>query len=241
MKSLFLKEIKNFFNTLTGYIVIVVFLLVNGLFIWVFPGNFNVLDSGYSTLDSLFNLAPWLFLFLIPALSMKMFADEKKTGTIDLLLTRPITDFQIVFAKYLAGLMLVIITLLPTLIYYFTLNLLGNPVGNMDSGGFWGSFIGLFFLAASYTAIGIFSSSLTDNQVVAFILAVLISFSFYLGFDFIGSLFSVLESTIVKFGINEHYKSMSRGVIDSRDLIYFISLIVLFLAFSRMKIQSRKW
>lgn len=241
MKSLYLKEINGFFNNLTGYIIIIVFLLVSGLFLWVFPGVFNVLDVGYSSLDSLFNLAPWLFLFLVPALSMRMFADEKKAGTLDLLLTRPVSDFKIVIAKYLAALSLVAFSLLPTLIYYITVYYIGNPVGNIDVGSFWGSYIGLFLLAAVYVSIGIFSSSLTDNQVVAFILAVLISFLMLTGFDFIGGLFQISEAWIIKFGINEHYKSISRGVLDSRDLIYFLSVIFLFVTLTRFVLQKRKW
>jgi len=187
MYSLFKKEIKTFLGSLIGYLVIVVFLLVTGLFLWIFPGVYNIPDNGYATLEGLFLLAPWVYLFLVPAITMRSFADEKRTGTIEILLTHPITDFQLVLAKFLAGLALVIFSLLPTLLYFLSVYLLGNPVGSIDVGATWGSYIGLFFLAAIYVAIGIFASSLTDNQIVSFILAMAISFVFYLGLDFIAS------------------------------------------------------
>ncbi|MFO7828106.1 MAG: gliding motility-associated ABC transporter permease subunit GldF [Bacteroidales bacterium] len=243
MYTLLKKEISGFFSSLTGYIVIVVFLLVNSLFMWIFPGNNNVLDGGYATLDSLFTIAPWVFLFLAPAVTMRMFADEKRTGTIELLLTRPLSDFQIIFAKYLAALILVLFALLPTLIYFYSVYQLGNPAGNIDTGGTWGSYIGLFFLAAIYVAIGVLSSSITDNQIVAFITGMLLCFIVYIGFDFLSELtvFNPVDSFIVNLGINEHYKSMSRGVIDSRDIIYFVSVIAFFLLITKTILQSRKW
>jgi ABC-2 type transport system permease protein len=243
MYTLFRKEIRGFFSTLTGYIVIIVFLVINGLFMWVFPGAYNVLDSGYSTLDTLFVIAPWVFLFLAPAVTMRMFADEKKSGTIELLYTRPITDFQIIFAKYLAGLVLVLFSILPALIYFYSVYKLGNPVGNIDTGGTWGSFIGLFFLAAIYVAIGVLSSSFTENQIVAFVLGMLLCFLIYIGFDYLSqlSLFRSIDGFIINLGINEHYKSMSRGVIDSRDMIYFISVIAFFLLVTKTILHSRKW
>jgi len=243
MFTLLKKEINSFFSSLTGYIVITVFLIVNSLFIWVFPGQNNVLDGGYATLDSLFTIAPWVFLFLVPAVTMRMFADEKHSGTIELLFTRPLSDFQIIFAKYLAALLLVLFSLLPTLIYFYSVYQLGNPVGNIDIGGTWGSYIGLFFLAAIYVSIGVLSSSFTDNQIVAFILGMLLSFIAYIGFDFMSelSIFESIKVFIINLGINEHYKSMSRGVIDSRDVIYFVSVIAFFLLITKTILQSRKW
>jgi len=243
MYTLLKKEINGFFSSITGYIVIIVFLVINSLFMWVFPGINNVLEGGYATLDSLFTIAPWVFLFLAPAVTMRMFADEKKTGTIELLLTRPLSDFQIILAKYLAALLLVIFSLLPTLIYFYSVYQLGNPVGNIDTGGTWGSYIGLFFLSAIYVAIGVLSSSFSDNQIVAFIIGMLLCFIFYIGFDYISEIpaFSAIDGLIINFGINEHYKSMSRGVIDSRDIIYFISVIAFFLLVTKTVLQSRKW
>jgi ABC-2 type transport system permease protein len=243
MYTLFRKEINGFFSSLTGYIVIIVFLIINGLFIWIFPGVNNVLDSGYASLDSLFSIAPWVFLFLAPAVTMRMFSDEKKSGTIELLLTRPLSDFQIIFAKFLAALSLVLFSLLPTLIYFYTVYKLGNPIGNIDTGGTWGSYIGLFFLASIYVSIGVFSSSVTDNQIIAFILGMLLCFGVYIGFDYLSEIgaFKSINSFVINLGINEHYKSMSRGVIDSRDMIYFISVIAFFLIITKTKLQSRKW
>lgn len=243
MLALFRKEISSFFSALTGYVVIAIFLLANSLFIWVFPGELNVLDSGYASLDTLFFIAPWVFLFLIPAITMRMFSEERRTGTIELLFTKPLSDLEIVLAKYLAGVVLVIFSLLPTLIYYISVYSLGSPVGNIDVGGFWGSFIGLFFLAGVYVAIGVFTSSFTDNQIISFLFAILISFVLYTGFDSVSSLpvFHSVNQFIVAIGINEHYRSMSRGVIDSRDIVYFLGTISLFLFATKFILQSRKW
>jgi ABC-2 type transport system permease protein len=242
MISLLKKEINEFFSTITGYIVVLVFLLAIGLFMWVFPGQYNVLDSGYASLETLFTLAPWIFLFLVPAVTMRMIAEEKKSGTMELLMTRPISDLQIVISKYLAALVLVLIALIPTLIYFYSLYQLGNPVGNVDVAGTVGSYIGLFFLAAIYVSIGIFASSLTSNQIIAFIIAVLISFFFFMGFDFLSGMwiFGGIDTFIVDLGINAHYKSMSRGVIDTRDIVYFLSVIVVFIFLTKTIIQQRK-
>jgi ABC-2 type transport system permease protein len=231
MFSLLKKEITSFFGSLTGYVVLIVFLLATSLFLWVFPGNYNIPESGYASLDSLFSLAPWVYLFLIPAITMRFFAEEKRMGTMEVLLTRPISAFQITLAKFLAALVLVGISLLPTLIYFFSVYRLGNPVGSIDTGGTWGAYLGLFFLAIIYISIGLFASSLTDNPVFAFILALFLSFIAYLGFDLVGAmpLSSAVQQLVINLGINEHYNSISRGVIDSRDLFYFILVVFIFL------------
>ncbi len=243
MFTLLKKEIRSFLSSLIGYITIIVFLLVIGLFMWVLKTDSNVLDNGYSNIDPLFIIAPWVFLFLIPAITMRSFADEKKAGTIELLLTRPLTDLQIILAKYFAGFILVLFSLIPTLIYYYSVHRLGNPVGNIDSGGTWGSYIGLLFLGAAFVSIGIFASAITDNQVVSFILALFLCFMVYTGFDYISSfdLFGKIDNVIIALGINSHYVSMSRGVIDTRDVLYFVSLIVLFILGTRTVLESRKW
>lgn len=243
MRSLLLKEIRSFLNSLTGYLVIAVFLLITSSFLWIFSGNFNILDGAYAGLDNLFLIAPWVFMFLIPAITMRMFSDEKRTGTMEWLLTKPLSDFSIVSAKFLAGLALVAVSILPTLVYVYTVYTLGNPVGNLDAGGTMGSYAGLLFLAASYVAIGLFSSSVTDNPIVSFILGMFLCFFFYFGLDELGSysLFGPLDLLILQLGINEHYTSLSRGVIDSRDVIYFSSLVLLFLLATRLTLQSRKW
>ena len=243
MYSLFNKEIKTFFGSLIGYLAILVFLLVTGLFLWVFPGAYNIPENGYATLEGLFSLAPWLYLFLVPAITMRFFADEKRTGTLEILLTRPLSDFQLVLAKFLSGMVLVTFSLLPTLLYFLSVYLLGNPVGSIDTGATWGSFFGLFFLAAIYVAIGIFASSLTDNQIVSFILAMVLSFIFYLGFDFIASsgIPYLLEQIFEWLSINNHYLSASRGVIDLRDIIYFAGMTFLFLWFTRGFLRQGTW
>lgn len=243
MIALLSKEIRSFLSSLIGYVVIGVFLLIVGLFMWVFPGELNVIDYGFATLDTLFYVAPWVFMFLIPAITMRLFAEEKRTGTIELLLTKPITDIQIILAKYFAGLILVIIALLPTLIYFVSVVQLGNPVGNVDSGGTWGSYIGLLLLGASYVAIGIFASSITSNQIVSFLVAAMLCFFMFFGFEGIASfnLFGNYDHIVISMGLSDHYLSMSRGLIDTRDVIYFIIVSALFLFFTRLVIQSRKW
>lgn len=241
--TLYKKEIRAFLSSLIGYIAICVFLLLVGLFLWILPTDSNLLNNGYAGLDSLFELAPWVFLFLIPSITMRSFADEKKAGTIEFLLTKPLTDMQIILAKYLAGVTLVLFSLLPTLIYYYSIYKLGNPIGNIDSGGTWGSYIGLFFLASAFTSIGIFASSLSDNQIIAFILSVFLCFFSYIGFEYISrlDLFGKVDDFILSIGINDHYISMSRGVIDTRDIIYFLSLISLFTLLTKTSLESRKW
>ncbi len=243
MLSLLRKEIGHFFGSITGYFVIIVFILANSLFLWVFPGSFNIFDNGYATLESFFVISPWVFLFLVPAVTMRMFSEEKKTGTLELLITRPLTEIQVILAKYFAAVLLVLLSLIPTLIFFYSVYHLGNPIGNIDTGGTWGSFLALFFLAAIYAAIGIFTSSITDNQIVAFVLSVILSAVFYIGFDLLAALpvFSMHDTFLTFLGINEHYKSISRGVIDSRDIIYFAGLASIFLLFSRTVLQSRNW
>jgi ABC-2 type transport system permease protein len=221
----------------------VVFVTTIGLFMWVFSGSFNVIESGYANIDTLFIIAPWVFMFLAPAITMKMFSEEKRTGTIEMLLTKPLTDWEIIFAKFFAGCLLVVFSLLPTLVYYISVHYLGSPTGNIDTGGMWGSYLGLIFLSSGFVAIGLFASSLSQNQIVAFITAVFFSFFCYVGFESISSfeLFGVLDSLILKLGMNEHYISMSRGVIDTRDVLYFGSLSGLFLMFTKIVLESRKW
>lgn len=243
MFAIFRKEISGFFSNLTGYIVIIVFLLINSLFMWVFPGEWNIFDSGYAGLDTLFFLSPWVFLFLVPAVTMKMIAEEKRLGTIELIYSRPITERGIIWGKYLASVSLVLLALLPCLIYYISVYLLGETPGNLDRGGTLGAFIGLFFLASVYASIGIFASSLTDNQVIAFILAVLICFVLFMGFDSFAYLpgLKKLDEVVIRLGINEHYKSISRGVLDLRDVVYFMAVVAIFNESTRLVLLSRKW
>ncbi len=243
MYAIFIKELNSFFASATGLVTAIVFLVVNGLFIWVFPGEMNVLDSGHATLDTLYIIAPWVFLFLVPAITMRTLSEEKRSGTIELLLTRPITDMELILGKYLASVVLVVIIMIPSLVFFVSIYLLGSPVGNMDLGGTWGSFIGLFLLAAAYTAMGVFASSLTDNAIVSFILGLALSFFLFIGLESLAGLyiFRNVEMHIASLGINEHYKSLSRGVIDIRDVTYFLGLSGIFMLLTRFVLQSRKW
>lgn len=243
MFALFKKEIAGFFSSLTGYLAIIIFLVAAGLFVWIIPSSNNLIDNGYATLDSLFGLAPWLFLFLIPAITMRSFAEEKKTGTLDLLLTRPISDLSLVLAKNLASLAIVLIALVPTLVYFASIYMLANPTGNVDTGGTWGSFIGLAMLAMVYVCVGGFCSSITDNQVVAFLVALVITFALYMGFDILGDTIQMnnLASMVQNLSIDKHYQSISRGVVDTRDLIYFFGMSAVFVLLTRLKLQSRNW
>lgn len=243
MWTLFKKEITGFFSSLTGYVVIVVFLLANSSFIWLFRSPLNLLENGYATLDSLFTLAPWIFLFLVPAITMRTISDEKRMGTLDLLYTRPVNEIQIILAKFLASWALLFFSLIPTLVYFWSVSKLGSPQGNIDMGGTWGSYAGLLFLGGIYAAIGIFASSWTENQIVAFILAVVLSFLMYKGFGFLGNSAGSGKAAflISRAGIEFHYNSMSRGVLDSRDILYFLLVMGLFLAGTRTVLQSSKW
>ena len=243
MYALFIKEVKGFLNSLTGYIVMGVFLVMTSLFLWVFPTQDNILIRGFADLNGLFQIAPVVFLFLIPAITMRSFAEESKTGTIELLFTYPLSDMKIVLAKFLSAVFLMVISILPTLIYFVTVYLLGYPQGNIDMGAMWGSYLGLLFLGSSFAAIGIFVSSMTDNQIVAFVFSILLCFLLWLSFDFIYSfhIFGKFGLVLKNLGISQHYASISRGVIDSRDMVYFLSVIALFLYMARLRLKSRNW
>lgn len=238
MFAILKKEINSFFSSPIGYLVIAIFLILNGLFLWVFRGEFNILDFGFSDVSPFFQLAPWILIFLIPAVTMRSFSDELKQGTLELLLTKPISHLNIVLGKYFGAFILILIALLPTLLYIYTVFELGNPTGNIDIGSTVGSYFGLLFLVAAYTAIGVFASSLSDNQIVAFILAVFISFIFYIGFEGIADITS--NNTIEKIGMSYHYKSMSRGIIDTRDLIYFLSVSILFILLTKINLSKER-
>jgi len=232
------KEFNSFFASPIAYLVMGVFLLTNGLFLFIFNDDFNILNAGFADVTPFFYLAPWIFLFLIPAITMKSFADEFSTGTIELLKTKPVSDWQIVLGKYTASLLLVIIAIIPTFIYVYTVYKLGNPIGNIDFGSSIGSYIGLLFLASTYTSIGLFTSTLSKNQIVAFILGVFITFFLFFGFDAIATSFGNSSLTIKNLGINEHFKSISRGVIDTRDLIYFLSVTIFFLFITKTRLEN---
>ncbi|SNC65753.1 ABC-2 type transport system permease protein [Hymenobacter gelipurpurascens] len=241
MYAILRKEFNAFLSSPVAYVVIGVFLVATGLFVWVFPDS-SVLDYGYADLQTLFNMAPWIFLFLIPAITMRTFAEEKKAGTIELLLTRPLTDTQIIGGKYLACLLLALLALVPTLLYYYSVYQLGAPKGNIDSAATVGSYLGLALLAAVFAAIGVFASAITRDQIIAFLVAVVGCFLVYSGFDSLASVFDgSVAYYIGQLGIAAHYRDLSKGLIDSRDLLYFLSLIVGLLLGTRLVLQSRNW
>ncbi len=240
MKAILFREIKSFFGSPIGYLVIGIFLITNGLFLWVFEGNFNILNSGYADLSPFFNLSPWILIFLIPAVTMKSFSDEKKQGTLELLLTKPISLWQIVNGKFFGAFLLILIAIIPTFIYVFVIYNLGLPEGNIDFGSTIGSYFGLLFLIGAYTSIGIFTSTLSDNQIVAFIISVFLCFLLYFGFEGLAPIFKSFQNYITSFGMDHHFKSMSRGVIDTRDIIYFLSITFLFLSCTVYNLKSFK-
>jgi ABC-2 type transport system permease protein len=236
------KEIAGFFSSLVAYITIAAFLVVTGLFLWVFPES-SILDYGYAGLDSFFNISPYIFMFLIPAVTMRSLAEERKDGTFELLVTRPVTDWDIVLGKFFASLLIVILSLVPTLLYYFSVYQLGVVKGNVDSGAVIGSYIGLVLLGSAFVSIGLFASSLGKNQIIAFTIAVFLCFLWFSGFDSFSQVLSLrqLDSLLMSLGINQHYQSISRGVLDTRDLMYFLSLDAVFLLITKTILGARKW
>jgi ABC-2 type transport system permease protein len=240
MKAILLREIKSFFGSTIGYLVIALFLIINGLFLWVFGGEYNILKSGFADMTPFFTLSPWILIFLIPAVTMRSFSDEKKQGTLELLLTKPLSIWQIVNGKFLGALILIVLAIIPTFIYVVAIYQLGMPEGNIDMGSTIGSYFGLLFLIAAYSAIGIFTSTLSDKQIVAFIISVFLCFFFYFGFDGLASIAPVYSTMITSLGMQDHFKSMGRGVIDTRDILYFVSLTVLFLSLTVYKLKSLK-
>ncbi|MFV5690346.1 gliding motility-associated ABC transporter permease subunit GldF [Flavobacterium sp. ZT3R25] len=240
MKSIVLREIKSFFGSPIGYLVIAIFLIINGLFLWVFEGDYNILNTGFADLTPFFTLAPWILIFLIPAVTMRSFSDEKKQGTLELLLTKPLSIWQIVNGKFLGALLLIVMAIIPTFIYVKVISSLGMPEGNINMGSTIGSYFGLLFLIAGYSSIGIFTSTLSDNQIVAFIVAVFLCFFLYFGFEGLATVTPTISNFISALGMQDHYKSMSRGVIDTRDIIYFVSITVAFLSFTVYNLKSLK-
>ncbi len=242
MRHILIKEVNSFLNSLIAYIIISVFLTGTGLLMWVFPET-SILDYGFADMGSFFSLCPYIFMFLIPAITMRMFSEEKRGGTMELLLTRPLRDIDIILGKYFAGVVLVLFSILPTLLYYFTIRHLGSPQGNIDTAGVMGSYFGLFLLGAAFTSVGVFASSFTENQVTAFVIAVFLCFFLFFGFNAISGIgaFSGFANTIDAFGMIYHYNAMSKGLIDLRDLVYFLSVITGMLLFTNLVLRSRTW
>jgi ABC-2 type transport system permease protein len=242
MLALYLKEIRGFLSSVIGYVFMAIFLLTTGIFLWIISYDTNLLEARIADLIPFFNLAPTIFLILIPAITMRSFAEERRTGTIELLLTKPLFEWQIVLAKFFSGITLVAISVLPTLIYFYSVYQLAEPVGNMDIGATITSYIGLLLLGACFVAIGVFASSLTQSQIVAFIIAMFATFLMFEGLDLLGSfnVFGKLDYIIRYLGIKSHYHAIMKGVVDSRDIFYFISIIVLFLLATITVLKGQK-
>jgi len=236
--TIFQKEIGSFFNSLVAYMVMAVFLIAVGLIVWVFPDS-NVLDYGYADLNAFFSLAPYVLLFLIPAITMRSLAEESRTGTLELLLTKPIKNWELILGKFLANWILVLLTILPTILYYISIYKLGNPVGNIDSAAVFGSYIGLFLFSGVLVSMGIWSSSLNENQIVAFILGVFLSFIWYIGFGSISTLLgSGFAADIFSWtALDEQYRALGKGLVDSRNVIYLLSLMVFFLFMTYWRVE----
>ena len=236
------KEFSSFLNSLIAYVVIGVFLLAMGLLVWVFPET-SVMDYGYADMQTLFSLAPYVFVFLIPAITMRSFAEEKKAGTMELLFTKPLSDWDIILGKYFSTLLLSLFALVPTLVYYYCLYMLGNPIGNLDTPGIIGSYVGLSMVAAAFCAIGIFASCITPNQIVAFVVGAFLCFLLFSGSESISALpfWSANALAVKQWGALFHYESLSRGLIDTRDLIYFFSLVLLMLSVTKLILGTRQW
>ena len=242
MWTVYKKEIRSFLSSLIAYIVMGAFLLATGLFMWVLEGS-TVFDLGLASMLVMFQLAPYILIFLVPAITMRSFSDEKKYGTLELLVTKPVSELNIILGKYLASLSLVIIAILPTLIYYYSIYQLGAPAGNIDTGAMWGSYFGLILLAACYTSVGLFCSSLTENQIVALISSMALCFLFYQVLGLFGEIqwLNTVGKSLRWFGLDYHYYSISRGVIDTRDVLYFLGFSAFFVVSTKLVFQSRKW
>ncbi|MDX2001566.1 MAG: gliding motility-associated ABC transporter permease subunit GldF [Chitinophagales bacterium] len=243
MWSIYKKELNAFFSSVIGYIFIVVFLLITGFFVWINPDS-NVLEYGFASLDVLFSVTPWVFLILIPAITMRSFAEEISAGTIEILATKPIKDVSIILGKYFAAMTLVLFSIVPTFIYFYTVYELGSPKGNLDSGAIWGSYLGVLFLASAFVAVGLFASSITKNQIVSFVLAVSLCFVMHYAFDMVSNLdvfYGRFDAFVQQLGMSAHFISIGRGVIDTRDLTYFLSVTAIFIFFTHTSLESRKW
>jgi ABC-2 type transport system permease protein len=242
MITLYKKELSIFFSTIIGPVIIGLFLLINGLFLWSDISSLNILENTYASMDSLFTISPLLFLIFIPAISMRTFSEEYYTGNIENLITKPIATYQLVISKFLAILTLIIFSVIPTFLYVITIYYLGETKGNLDLAGIIGSYLGLLMLGSVFTSIGVFSSSTSKNQITAFILAIIISSIFYFGFDLLSKI-QILDSInfiLQKIGISYHYKIMSKGLILASDIVYFLSLSFLFLKFSELVVSYKK-
>jgi len=242
MITLYKKEISIFFSTIIGYLIIGLFLLISSLILWHDISEINILDNAYASMYSLFSIAPLIFLLFIPSVSMRVFSEEFNTGTIETLITKPISSFEIVTAKFFAVLSLVIIAILPTITYVISIYFLGETTGNLDLAAVVGSYIGLLLLSSIFASISVYASSLSSNQIVAFILAIIMSSFFFFGFDILSQLpyLQIVDLTLQKIGISYHYNMMSKGLLKVSDLVYFMSVSLLFIKLTEVVIKNKK-
>lgn len=238
MLALFKKEIRYFFTSSVGYIVIGIFMLCNNLFLWVLQGKYNIFETGFADLQPFFLLSAWIFVFLIPAITMRTISEEKRSGMLQLLFTRPISQWQIAFAKFLAVLSFCFVILLFSLLYVYMVWQLGTPVGNLDIASTVGSYIALFLLASAFISVGVWASSISQNQIIAFVIATFLNFLLFFGLDEIISIF--VNNTIISFGFKAHFEDISRGVIDTRNVIYFLCVTIFFLCITVISLKTEK-
>lgn len=238
MLALFKKEIRYFFTSSVGYIVIGIFMLCNNLFLWVLQGKYNIFETGFADLQPFFLLSAWIFVFLIPAITMRTISEEKRSGMLQLLFTRPISQWQIAFAKFLAVLSFCFVILLFSLLYVYMVWQLGTPVGNLDIGSTVGSYIALFLLASAFISVGVWASSISQNQIIAFVIATFLNFLLFFGLDEIISIF--VNNTMISFGFKAHFEDISRGVIDTRNVIYFLCVTIFFLCITVISLKTEK-
>ena len=238
MLALFKKEIRYFFTSSVGYIVIGIFMLCNNLFLWVLQGKYNIFETGFADLQPFFLLSAWIFVFLIPAITMRTISEEKRSGMLQLLFTRPISQWQIAFAKFLAVLLFCFVILLFSLLYVYMVWQLGTPVGNLDIASTIGSYIALFLLASAFISVGVWASSISQNQIIAFVIATFLNFLLFFGLDEIISIF--VNNTMISFGFKTHFEDISRGVIDTRNVIYFLCVTIFFLCITVISLKTEK-
>jgi ABC-2 type transport system permease protein len=230
MRAIFIKELNAYFSSLTGYLAIGLFLLVAGLLLFVFESDYNILDFGFADLTPFFQLVPYLFLFLIPAITMRSFSQERDLGTLEMLLTRPVSRSGLILGKYLAAFLVITVAIILTMIYVYSVYQMGDPEGNLDLGSTMGSYLGILMIAAVYVLIGLFASLASSNQIVSFLLAASISFFLFYGFEALA--ISLNQEWIAQLGILQHYETLARGILDTRDLVYFVVVGLFFFALS---------
>ncbi|MEJ6589502.1 MAG: ABC transporter permease subunit [Crocinitomicaceae bacterium] len=242
MRALYFRELSSFLSSTIGYVFVLIYLIASWLFHWILAYNTNLLEGSEADLIPFFNLSPVIFLVLIPAITMKSFAEERRTGTIELLFTRPISDFGILMAKYLAGVTLLLIALLPTISYYITMFYLGKPIGIIDGGATLTSYIGLLLLGSTFVAIGVFASALTSSQIIAFIVSMFLCWFLFDGLNLLGDFgqLGALDYVIKYLSLAFHYDSIKKGVLVSEDILFFLSVIFLFLFAAHAAIKTLK-